>query len=68
MATSTNLAACGHCRHWKHRFDTATGHGRGTCWHEVPAVLTREDDGCDAFTDRLANRADVERLRTRTTP
>jgi len=63
------VGQCASCLSWKFRFDTATGHGRGTCWHEVPAVLTREDDGCEAFTDRRANRAEVERQRAvRTAP
>jgi hypothetical protein len=62
---------CGACLHWKRRYDDAHGRGRGTCWDAVPCVMTHEDDACDAFQDRLANRAEFEAMADmlrRTTP
>lgn len=54
------IPACRSCVQWKHRYDDPSGRGRGTCWHEVPAVMTHEDDQCEHFVDRLANRTHFE--------
>jgi hypothetical protein len=54
---------CGDCRHWKRKGETLDGVGRGVCWDQVPAAITRDDEGCGAFLDKLANRAEVEAWR-----
>jgi hypothetical protein len=55
--------ACRACLHWKRRYEDQDGRGSGTCWDAVPCVMTHEDDHCENFLDKLANRDEVEAWR-----